>query len=349
MILGSRIALGVYVPAVSLKRELKKRGVTAEIICLEDFYKDRDAMIEETKRSFHENFRLAKMSYRLPVRNLDAIDTTVLAAFSNRLRDENYDAIVTFSGFWADFLNELTDSCPFYREKIYAVHMDAGYSLSWKNREAGAIREIWLYNLQRKRAEHLLETPDVSEEQEAGRILIHGGGWGIGEYQSKTEQLRRLGYKLDIIIYYPEEIDASDDTCDYYLLDPSQQAEKGNSDYPRLLKYENGSWNPFGDSNVSNPLRLLIGRASAVLSKPGGGTLCDSLTTATPLIFSEELAGYEAENKELWISMGCGTEFADFAAMDPAAAGRSIAEMRRNILRMQTNLPQAADVIAKGY
>lgn len=348
MLLGSRIALGVYVPAVSLKRELEKKGFTAEIICLEDFYKGKDAVIEETKKSLHEDFRLAKMSYRLPTWNLAAADENALADLMNRIRDENYDALVTFSGFWVDFLNELADSCPVYKDRIYAVHMDAGYSLSWKDKDKGVVREIWLYNLEKNRAEHLPEEPDNAEEPEAGRILVHGGGWGIGEYQSKTEHLRRLGYKLDIIIYYPEEIDDSDDVCDYYLLDPSWQAGKDDSEYPRLLKYEDGEWHSFGDGSGGNPLRLLVKRASAVLSKPGGGTLADSLVTATPLIFSEELAGYEADNKRFWTGKGCGTEYADFAAMDRGEADRALSEMRHNILGVQQGLPSASDVIIKG-
>ncbi|MBP3895005.1 MAG: hypothetical protein J6D07_00915 [Mogibacterium sp.] len=348
LLLGSRIALGVYVPAVSLKKELEKRGFAAEIICLEDFYKGKDEVIEETKKSLHEDFRLAKMSYRLPTWNLAAADEDALAGLMNRVRDEGYDAIVTFSGFWVDFLNELADTCPFYKDRIYAVHMDAGYSLSWKDKDKGAVREIWLYNLEENRIDHLPEEPDTASEPEDGRILVHGGGWGIGEYRNKTEQLRRLGYKLDIIIYYPEEIDDTDDMCDYYLLDPSWQAGRDESEYPRLLKYEDGEWRSFGDGSGGNPLRLLMKRASAVLSKPGGGTLADSLATATPIIFSEELAAYEAENKRLWISKGCGAEYADFAAMDRSAAKKKLCGMRHSILEIQQGLPQAADVITKG-
>jgi len=363
LLLGSRIALGVYVPAVSLKKELESRGDTADIICMEDLYEGRESVMEETKRSFHQDFRLAEISYRMPTRNVAAMDEEATTGLLERLASEKYDAVITFSGFWAGFLNELAAYCPHYGDRLYAVHMDAGYSLSWKNTAPGLIKEIWLFNLERKTAEHLLESPDLAEKAcdekdlSKRRILVHGGGWGIGEYQTKISQLNELGYSLDIMLYYPEEIDAyksgaaSDNLNDYYLLDPKWKADANGAEFPRILKYESDSWNELGDNSKGNPLRILMKRAAAVLSKPGGGTLSDSLVTVTPLIFAEELASYEGENKALWTEKGFGIGFDSFvqaASRDFGSAEASdemLKEMRKRLLDAQQGLTRVSEII----
>lgn len=379
LLLGSRIALGVYVPALSVKKQLEARGCRTDLLCLEDLYRGRDAMIEKSKKSMHRDFRLARASYRFPTRNRKAVDPEEETRLLSRLHAVRYDAVITFSGFWAGFLNELILSCAHYEGRVFAIHMDAGYSLSWKGADTERIREIWLYHLERNTISCLLEEPDPGREtQESGtpeadspdrrspergssgkdgpapeiqegaqprRILVHGGGWGIGDYKGRISRLNELGYRLDIIIYYPEELDAADEMNRYYLLDPDWKPDDRKEEYPPLLQYSSGRWaEPEGSSRRDrNPLRRIMQQASAVLSKPGGGTLADSLTTATPLLFAEELSAYERENKLLWIKKGLGTDFEEFvSARDRDAL---LDRMRRNLLLLHRTLPRVIDAI----
>jgi hypothetical protein len=347
------------VPAISIKKQLEALGYSADILCLEDIYSDRDAVIEETKKSFHKDFRLAKMSYRMPTRNKSAIDPVKADELIERLSEECYDSIITFSGFWIPFLNNLMDACGYYSDRIYGIHMDAGYSLSWKGVDHSRIREIWLYNLEQGKVLGILEKPYDAEkvmnhhnaENEknhyvinAPRILVHGGGWGIGEYASKIETLNKLGYVMDIIIYYPEELNRSDKLNNYYLLDPEWKPDDKRQEYPRLLIFKNDKWEQFGDSSSElNPIRILMQRADAVLSKPGGGTLSDSLITATPLIFGEELAKYEADNKKMWIDSGFAIDYSSFINIPDDR--EMLSEIKNNLLRAQSGLPHVLSVI----
>ena len=343
MLLGSRIALGVYVPALSLKKELEARGDAADLICLEDLYEGRDAVIEESKRSFHRDFRLAKTSYRMPTRNRSAVDPLAVQSLRDRLAAEAYYAVVTFSGFWADFLKSLAAACPHYEGRIYAVHMDASYSLSWKGAEGGFINDIWLYELESGSVQRTLEAPDAGSEPQR-RILVHGGGWGIGEYEGVIKLLNERGYPLDIVIYYPDEAGAEDDMNDYYLLDPGWRPDDKREEYPRLLKYEDGKWRQsVGGITKINPLRELMKRDAAVLSKPGGGTISDSLVTATPFIFNEELAYYERDNRLLWTEKGFGMSFDDFIRSEDTDA--ALQDMRRRLLSLHGALPTVAEVL----
>ncbi len=328
-------------PALSLKKQFESYGCAADLVCLEDLYSDRDTVIEETKKSFHADFRLAKLSYRIPTRNRDAIDPASARRLKEQISDTAYEAIVTFSGFWADFLNDLAESCPYYKEKIFAVHMDASRSLSWKGVERGCIRDIWMYELESSCILRKLENSSTDNKR-CRRILVHGGGWGIGDYSSRIQQLNEMGYPLDIVIYYPDEYVHNDSVNAYYLLDPEWRPDRERNEYPRLLIYRDGEWTPYGTGlRERNPLRELMENDIAVLSKPGGGTLSDSLVTATPLILGEELAYYERDNRLLWTGQGLGMDYDRFAsARDRDSA---LQEMQYRLQKIRNELPCVAE------
>ena len=343
MILGSGIALGVYVPALSVKKQLERLGHQADFQCLEELYDGKQAVMEETKRSFHKDFKLAKLTYRLPVRSRTAIDPAKKEALLTRLTNENYDGIITFSGFWAELLQELIEAEPSYKDHLYAVHMDAGSSLSWKGSDRSFLQDIWLYRLEEHRVICSLEPVRASLERRR-RILVHGGGWGIGEYEDKIRQLNALGYGLDIIVYYPEEGKDADDANEYYLLDPDWKPLNGNGRFPPLLHYENGKWNAFAVNNEEiNPVRVLMERDMAILSKPGGGTLSDSLVTGTPLLFAEALASYETDNQILWTELGLGMKFEDF--VQSSKQDTALNEMRVRLEETGKDLPVITDML----
>ena len=341
MILGSRIALGVYVPALSLKKQLEALGDRADLLCLEDLYRGKDSVMEETKRSFHGDFRLARISYRIPARSKAAVDSEAVRVFLNEAAEKKYDAVITFSGFFVETLNKLATECPHYQDRIYAVHMDSVSSRSWKDADLSGIQEIWLYREAEQKIICSLEQPANTYSGKCSRILVHGGGWGIGEYRNKIRRLNERGIPLDIIVYYPEEAAEIDPMNDCYLLDSSWKPGSNTDEYPRLLKYHENKWCEFADRRTVNPLRILMERDIAALSKPGGGTLADSLCTGTPLLFSEELASYEKENRILWEQCGFGIGFEDFLQLQDW--GNDLLNMRKRLKETAQNLPLLAD------
>ena len=250
--------------------------------------------------------------------------------------------MVTFSGFFLQLLKDLSETCPHYRDRIFAVHMDAVPSLSWKGTDEAFAKNIWLYRLEEKKLCCLLDRTKEEPAKE-NRILVHGGGWGIGEYESKIGRLNGLGIPCDIVVYYPEEAEKADPMNDCYLLDPSWKAAGGNDEFPRLLKYEEKEWRPFADSRTVNPLRTLIEKDCAILSKPGGGTLADSLATGTPLLFSEELAAYEKENRRMWEIRGFGIGIESFLAGSEKEA--MLSEMQNRLKTEAASLPELAEVL----
>lgn len=312
LLLGSRVALGVYVPAVILLRRLVKEGNIAEFIYLEELYVGKEEALEKNKRQFHKNFKLAKAGHVLPNRNVSSVDTEKKLAFFEKCTNEKYDRIIIFSGFWLSIMEELINYCPDYVDRVMAIHMDTTYSNSWKLYDRSFVKEEWLFNKERNEIKNIIDATDyIRPKDKNGRIVVHGGGWGMGDYSSKIKALNDLGYKLDIILYYKDELDESNVLNKYYLLDPDWRPSDKKNDFPHLLVYENGDWREYEpeDEALGSPMISLIRHASAVLSKPGGGTLLDSMITGTPIIFSEELAVYEKTNKDLWEEKMFGIDY----------------------------------------
>jgi UDP-N-acetylglucosamine:LPS N-acetylglucosamine transferase len=57
------------------------------------------------------------------------------------------------------------------------------------------------------------------------------------------------------------------------------------------------------------PAHAHVRGAKAVISKPGGGTLLDSLAAATPVVLLAPWGTPEASNGALWEALGFGIEF----------------------------------------
>jgi UDP-N-acetylglucosamine:LPS N-acetylglucosamine transferase len=71
-------------------------------------------------------------------------------------------------------------------------------------------------------------------------------------------------------------------------------------------------------------LHDVIRAAKAIVSKPGGCTLIDSLAAATPVVFLEPYGYAEASNASLWEHLGFGISYVAWKATgyDPAVLER---------------------------
>jgi hypothetical protein len=115
---------------------------------------------------------------------------------------------------------------------------------------------------------------------------------------------------------------ASADGRRYFMIDPDWHPWHDNG-FP-----------PFGQVGANGLVRFERGRAHhdsfhltrsamAVLSKPGGGTLMDSLAAATPLVLLDPFGDHESRNAALWTRLGFGIPFADWARHAAGAKSRN--------------------------
>jgi hypothetical protein len=319
-ILCSGVALGVYIPGVSLQYQLRKIGYDAEVVVLENFLHDDIAKkIPDTKKAFHTNFKLAQLGQKMARDVTPSLDREKMERLFLQWGQKEHNHFVVFSGFWLPLLEKYGEGRPPESRTIDIVHMDSVLSPSWKSfrgRELGA-RILYLFEYETKKIAFRLNVTDQRPtpfEQRENRFLIHGGGWGMGTYQTVLDTLERRGKMLDIMAYYDSEVYPDKSENRYFMVDPTWHPWLKNREndhtFPPVARIEKHGANKFTCRPEYHELFYVGARNKAIISKPGGSTLVDSLASATPFVFLESFGPHEDFNAALWTELGLGVTFA---------------------------------------
>ncbi|RAP70675.1 hypothetical protein [Candidatus Erwinia dacicola] len=306
-ILTSGVALGVHVPGLLLLRRLQERHVVSRIDVFEQLLRvEKQGKINQSKQAFHRNFRVALAGQRLARNLMPELDEGALALLFSEWEQHGVNRFVVLSGFWQPIIQR-------YRQHhspitVDLCHVDSVVSPSFQRTESLPLaRNIWLVNDADSSLPWSIPvsySEPISWHQRSQRILAHGGGWGIGTYAERVSELTEHNIAIDIIAYHHDDI--TDARCRYFMIDP---------DWCPWLDL---GFPPFGEVRCKNvPISFqrrhdhhhsfeLARQSLGMLSKPGGGTLLDSLWSATPMIFLEPFGAHEQCNAALWQRLGLG-------------------------------------------
>lgn len=316
-ILCSGITLGVYTPAVIFERQLQLKGCKTTIEVFENLFStEKREEIKELKSACHKSFGFAKMAQRMAKdNNVKNAETASVDELLKSWFKESRSVFLVFSGFWMPIIKKYQTLYQMKDLDVYILHMDAVLSSSWKpySEHLENYKHIWLFKWPDNEIPCYLQVGDqypLNFNDRESRLIIHGGGWGIGTYKSKIQKLNEIGLEMDILAYEDEDI-VDNDRNDYYIIDPEwcpwEKNELGVYNFPPLAKYqEEGNLLLSEISNQYPAVYNLIRNKKAIISKPGGGTLVDSFSSATPLIMLEPFGDYEEKNASLWSNLGIG-------------------------------------------
>jgi hypothetical protein len=165
------------------------------------------------------------------------------------------------------------------------------------------------------------------------RLIVHGGGWGLGSYAETLPALARAGYALDIVVHDPRErrVFGPRDRC--WTFDPNWEPwhrdEAGRHIFPAVGAVGADGSVSYSRNEEFHGFHRVIREAVGIVSKPGGCTLIDSLAAATPVVLLEAYGYAEQANGLVWERHGFGVHFQDWAAggFDPAVLGRANAAL----------------------
>ena len=317
-ILCSGVALGVYIPALLLNYQLKSKGLKTEVAVLESLYSDeKKRKILDNKKAFHNNFSVAKIGHKMAGDITQNIDCDLLNELFHSWKSSNKEKFIVFSGFWMPIIEAYQYIIAPKGIQVDLVHMDAELSASWgsyKN-DVSQYKHIWLYSWEYKKVIHeihVTDMPQIPYKERENRFVMHGGGWGMGTCQERIKEFEMIGTGLDIVAYNWEETKKVINNSKFYMVDPSWSPWMKNSDSQHEFP-------PFGEVTDNNPrftskkeyhgIFDIIRKSKAIISKPGGATLLDSLASATPIIMLEPLAKYEQTNADLWEYLGFGISY----------------------------------------
>lgn len=327
-ILCSGFGLGFYNPGLIVGYQLQQRGIPTEVLVFESFVqKEKQDKIVDSRKAYHDNFALALIATKLPRDIRDSFDPERISLMLDQWAAEERRTFIALSGHWVYVLD-------LYRERLGAsadelevdlLYVDSDLSPSWKSLKkyvpdyAARYREVWLYASASGRIDlHLRvgEHDPLPFADRDPRYVIHGGGWGMGTYQSKIPALEQQGLALDIVAYEPAEADRQIPGNRYYMNDPTWFAwikgDAGGHEFPRFGEIQPGIAPSYASLPSHHGLYDVIRRAKGIISKPGAGTLMDSLASATPAILLEPFGEHEKKNAELWLAHGLGLFYGDW-------------------------------------
>jgi hypothetical protein len=319
-ILASAVGLGLYIPALLIARHLRRRAIDVEVEILEEYYTPTHQQAHVAHRdAHHANFALAQLSHRMARSVEHCLDRDRMRTLLERwLHDERRHFIV-WAGFWLPVIARYRQMLRGGELDVDHCRIDAVISASFKaHAELDACGgEIWLWNGARQCIVHEIpvsDAPPVPFQARADRLVVHGGGWGIGTYLATIPELADARYSLDVVIHDLAEAAGQRDGDRAFILDPEWRPWRRNGE-------EEPAFPPMGEvidalivGRLSNadyhPLHDVIRTSKAIVSKPGGCTLIDSLAAATPVVLLEPYGYAEQSNAKIWEHLGFGIPYA---------------------------------------
>jgi hypothetical protein len=300
-ILTSGIGLGVYLPSLLIQQRMAALRMRADIHVIEGYYDaESQRRLIAQRQAYRGNFALAQMGHRMARDIGGCLDPARLDELFGRWAAEGRREFMVWSGFWLPLLARYRDlhGAPLH---VDCCRIDAEVSASFKRTELPAdATEIWLWNWLEKRTAFEIpvdDLPPLPFAERRRRLVVHGGGWGLGSYRNRLAELD--GWDCDVVVHDGMEARPSDRR---FMVDPEWRAWDGG--FP-----------PFGEvggrfDGNGHALFELIRRSKAIVSKPGGGTLIDSLCSATPVVLLEPYGHAEEKNGALWEHLGFGISWA---------------------------------------
>jgi hypothetical protein len=196
------MALGVYTPALIIHNKLKAQGIETRFFTFEEFfYEDKKEKLLVNKKLFHENPKVALLGQKLIGNVNNSLERSAVSEVFHEICNSGLEEyIFLFSGLWLPVLMESLPQT--YYEQVVLFHMDSVVSPSWKDHDLNLFRSVYLFNAETGQMNYHLDV-DVNKpadfESRRKKIIVHGGGWGMGNYKDAVMPLLDKG--LSWIIY----------------------------------------------------------------------------------------------------------------------------------------------------
>jgi len=309
LILCSGFGLGFYIPGVILQNRLNKYPIDVEIDVFETYLlKEKRDHVNTTKKAYHENFSMALLVQRIPMDIQKSMDFESIEILLEKWKGENRRDFIALSGHWVYILKAYREKMAPQAITIELLHVDSDYSPSWKSLLKFMpdyhidCDESWLFKKDEDSVPYCFSVSDyanIDYMDREERFVIHGGGWGMGDYQKKINALEKNSIKLNVVAYEFNEIKEGVSDRRYFMNDPSWNAwekdEASNYTFPPFSEIMNDS-PEFVSPCEFHGLYGVIRKSKGIISKPGAGTLIDSLSSCTPVILLSSFGEHEKKN-----------------------------------------------------
>lgn len=345
-ILCSGIGLGLYIPGLILNYQFQTKGLPTDVVVFESLIlSEKRKKIPETKVAFQQSFAVALMGQRLARDITPSLDKSLVSDLLATWRKERRKRFIVFSGFWLPILEQYLSENNFQNPLIHLCHIGASVNVSWKLHKIDhpCCCHIWFSNWEEKSISYYIQVSKdkpVPFYERTDRFVIHGGGWGIGTFKDKIPQLEEMGLKLDVIVNEKRDSENRKEGNRYFMINPRwnpwEKDEEGYHQFPPFGEVRDNKKIKFRNNRCFPEVYHLIRQNQAIISKSGGATLIDSLSSATPIVLLEPYGEYEKKNALLWEYLGFGIPYQKW--IDSSCSLEILERLHTNLLkaRLQT-------------
>jgi hypothetical protein len=359
-VLFSAGSFGVSIPALLLFRQLAQKGIRTELFILEDvFHPEKREELVKIKNKYREDFRFALAAQSLTRDISKNFSPRRVSALYGEWERKHIQKFIAFSGFWIPLLRGFAERGKAEHMEAVLCHMDSVPSTSFKPYHAveKVFTHHWFFEWQGNHVHSFIGTGNnrpLPFSERDKRCVIHGGGGGLGTYRDKLPELDKAGLALDIISGNREEAYALCSVLQpvhrHFFTDPVWNPLiheiKHTCLFPPLREIvkEQGK-DRLWRHNEYHMLHQFISRSCAVISKPGGMTLMDSLRTATPLVILEPYGDYEEKNGRLWQNLGFGILYDKW--LDTHCSFSVLEKLHRNLLSVRETIKNYTEILTE--
>lgn len=358
-ILCSGFGLGFYTPGLLIEAGLSRLGMGTAVHVFENVLPESArTKVDQNRKAYHDNFKIALMSQKIPQDMSESIDPEALEQLLSLWCEEDRRHFICLSGHWMYVLEEYRSRRGEVPMHIELLYMDSTPSPSWKNlmrhrpQIAEGCGQLTLFDHATGSINCYIDVsvPLVPYREREHRLFIHGGGWGMGTYRDKLDELEAAGYGLDIMLYNEDAPDAQAGSRKYYRMDPQwrtwQTGADGRHSFPPFAEVRSGEEVLYRNEQEYHLLYVRQRQMKAIVSKPGGGTMTDSFASATPLIMLEPFGAHEKDNADLWEKLGFGIRYERWVS--EYGGGADILEkMHTAILETKERTPECSRLLAQ--
>lgn len=344
-ILTSCLGYGVYYPAVMVSHALRNAGFNTAMQILEHYYTpEKKETFKRTRNAFRENFALSQLASRWPTNYGEGVDGLAIGSLKQEWKDSGSPYFLIFSATWLPILEAYLLESP-EPPVIDACRIDAGLSPVWK--QAGnsplPFHNWHLFDLPGRKVNYTIRNQGFAPARFADReqaVVMHGGGWSLGDYQAKADALAAHPFKRNIIVHSSDGLRFEQDVR-YYMNDPHWDLldlPPGSPAFPAFSGKLSATGVPsFKQQSHMPGIYEVINNSRAIIAKPGGMTLLDSLITCTPLVYLEAMGDNETGNASLWESLGMAISFNSW--QQSGFDERELQRLQQNITACNKELP----------
>jgi hypothetical protein len=346
--------LGFYIPGLVMNYQLNQKGLNSTCFVFESLLiKDKQQNAVKAKEKFHKSFSYALAGQSLAKDPSPYLDPNELISLFQKWESGNINQFILLSGFWVPVIEKYLYKVNTSKVSVICCHLDSADSTSWSLFKSIGFehQHVWFLNWEKDEIcfhlnyDHSDAIPFFKREH---RLIIHGGGWGIGTYMEKIDALNRTNFSLDVIAYQMDDLFQTNDQNDYFLIDPDwkswQTDFNGSYHFPPFSFYNNGKVD-FQYTEDCPEVYKLIKKNKAIISKPGAGTLIDSLSSSTPLIYLEPFGDYERKNALLWEKHGLGISYEQWKALNFSET--ILKDINENLTQMKTKTKNFINYLIK--